>query len=451
MRLFHPARLLRNFDSLARILLFVLTLPLGSLFLWHPLAVLRSELLTTSGATEPGRTRRDVLPPSDAGLLPHDRPELPAAPASTIQRRPNGSQVADDSANAGSGAIRLADTLQLAPALRRPYILKYDSLRCIDSIIHYARLAAAGRGKPQVTALRERLQCSSIPAEAFDSIYNAAFDSAHVPSVWSHIIKGLAYLGGSVVVGTILKLLSPFLAPQLKLLGQAIYNRLAGTQPLCWLSRRRYLNSVRNKYARLKIPYGRDREFDLGNIYVPLRTTASDATDDIDIHSVLLKRRRIMVTGAPGSGKSILLRHLAFCMTRAATQSPLTGCIPVLVELHRVDRLAFSLRSEIQRVFLSRGFPKAGSFILRHLKTGKLLLLFDGLDEVSPDARGNVVKQINDLMDQYRQLRTVITCRSTVYQGEFRERVDCSLEVAPFSDKEIYRYVINWKNQLPAE
>ena len=79
------------------------------------------------------------------------------------------------------------------------------------------------------------------------------------------------------------------------------------------------------------------------------------------------------------------------------------------------------------------------------------MLLFDGLDEVNSSVRKQVVQVIKDLLNnhKYKQCRAIITCRTAVYQNEFAEVVNQTLEIIEFSDQQIRGFLQSWSSQMP--
>jgi predicted NACHT family NTPase len=51
------------------------------------------------------------------------------------------------------------------------------------------------------------------------------------------------------------------------------------------------------------------------------------------------------------------------------------------------------------------------------LEEGKLLILFDGLDEVPTELLGQMTGAIKDLVDQYKENRFIASCRIAAYRS----------------------------------
>ena len=76
------------------------------------------------------------------------------------------------------------------------------------------------------------------------------------------------------------------------------------------------------------------------------------------------------------------------------------------------------------------------------LKSGKLLILFDGLDEVPTVHVHNVILKIGDFVDQYSENRFIASCRIAAYKGGFTHFTE--VEMADFDDAQIQAYINNW-------
>lgn len=151
----------------------------------------------------------------------------------------------------------------------------------------------------------------------------------------------------------------------------------------------------------------------------------------------------LMVLGAPGSGKSTFLRKMGL----EALKGKKGGlekhrCIPVFLELKRFNQAGIDIQKAIAHEFEICGFPNAEKFTEKALNKGKLLILFDGLDEVSNDVVNEVIEKIQDFADRYDENRFIASCRTAAYRSHFRRFKD--LEMADFDDAQIEKFIANW-------
>ena len=92
--------------------------------------------------------------------------------------------------------------------------------------------------------------------------------------------------------------------------------------------------------------------------------------------------------------------------------------------------------------FKTCGFPHPKELVKAALKSGQLLILFDGLDEVPTSNVNNVIRKIRDFVDRYSQNRFIASCRIAAYRGGFTRFTE--VEMADFDDVQIKKYIKNW-------
>ena len=132
---------------------------------------------------------------------------------------------------------------------------------------------------------------------------------------------------------------------------------------------------------------------------------------------------RALLTGEDGAGKTTALwRYALDTARRASAWRIITGrqVIPIIVPLNgyalsdptpgdlRVRHLAALLRA-YDAELLARHLPSL-------VRRGRVLLLFDGLDELAPDQAETIVQELHGVLAQprYRNVQLVLACRSAV-------------------------------------
>ena len=101
--------------------------------------------------------------------------------------------------------------------------------------------------------------------------------------------------------------------------------------------------------------------------------------------------------------------------------------------------------------FERNGFPNAARFVQHNLKQGRLMLLFDGFDEVNQQERPGIVTKIEHFLQTYRGCRAAITCRTAVYKNEFQQITDQKLEILEFTDQQIRQFLLSWEKDMPED
>ena len=233
-------------------------------------------------------------------------------------------------------------------------------------------------------------------------------------------------------------------------IGTAIYNRMARYRPFWMFALRKYRQSLEKTYCELKIPFRAGRPFQMQDVYVPVRVEGG-SKQQVDAYQTIQGQKRLVVLGDPGSGKTMLLRHVAFTYARQGLDDFQGQPIPVYLELNRVESAGDDLFKALTKTLEDHNFPGAQKFLKSELENQSLLILLDGLDEVNMQARSVLVKQIQDLWQKHPDNRIIVTCRKAVYQGELDAWVDAKLEISEFSDQQIQRFMTSWQKDMPAE
>lgn len=256
---------------------------------------------------------------------------------------------------------------------------------------------------------------------------------------------------GTLAVLLIFYILKDWLIKFFRSIGSWIYNRLAGSRFLRRIALRHYKKAIIDKYEKLHIPFRPSRPLDMHEVYVPLKLAGSTSNDQIDAYRSIAGFHKLMVLGPPGSGKSMMLKHIALDYAEDRFVDLPDRPIPILLELHRLNGNTLSLEQHLVAELARNDFPHAERFVSHSLKQGTLMPLFDGLDEVNSNERGRVIQQIKDMLDEHRKCRAVVTCRTAIYKGEFSETVDQTLEIVEFSDQQIRSFLISWAPDMPAD
>lgn len=229
-----------------------------------------------------------------------------------------------------------------------------------------------------------------------------------------------------------------------------IYYKLAGFSYFRNKILAKYRTALMKKYQRFPIPFGSERTLDMNRVYVPLKVKgAAGEEQSLEDVNVLSSFRRLMVVGAPGSGKSMFLKRIAFLYATGKLTNLPESYVPVLFDLRRLNDKDKSLEEHLVEIFALNGFKEAKGFVEAGLEEGSLLLLFDGLDEVNSAKRGAEVGKIRDLLDRHEGCPAVVTCRTAVYRNEFAGAVDRTLEIQEFTDSQIYQFLESWPNMPP--
>ena len=226
------------------------------------------------------------------------------------------------------------------------------------------------------------------------------------------------------------------LEPQLAELGRQL-EALAPEPPRPDLQTR-YLRRVEERHQDL-LPFFQDRlgNASLGQVYVELYVAPEDraprerkgASSPLGLDQLLalppadfgLERHRWVVRGDPGCGKTTMLRHLAWSLACGGG----AAWVPVFLWVRELVQLPGDPWHRIEAHLDEHGF---GPELTEHLgalrKSGRLLLLLDGLDELDGE-RVAAARNLLGLLDEsLGPSPLVVSSRSIGYQrpaAGFRE------------------------------
>lgn len=157
----------------------------------------------------------------------------------------------------------------------------------------------------------------------------------------------------------------------------------------------------------------------------------------------------LLILGEPGAGKTTLLLELACDLLLRAEQDG-SHPIPVIFNLSswavKQPSLAEWLLEELCTKY--RVPRKVGQ---EWIDTNQLLLLLDGLDEVTESARSACVRAINTYQQAYELVPIVVCCRRAEYlAGSTRIALQQAVLVQPLTKEQIDDYLCSAGEQLEA-
>ena len=154
---------------------------------------------------------------------------------------------------------------------------------------------------------------------------------------------------------------------------------------------------------------------------------------------VVENNSKLMVLGKPGAGKTTFLKHLAI---QCISDNLLTDKVPIFITL---KEFAETQEKQSLSEYINNLFTQ-GKISIDHIKklfiSGKILWLLDGLDEVREEDIDRVVRQIQDLFNQYANNRYVVTCRIAAREYTFEDFTE--VEIADFDNNQIEGFITKW-------
>lgn len=147
----------------------------------------------------------------------------------------------------------------------------------------------------------------------------------------------------------------------------------------------------------------------------------------------------LYVLGKPGAGKTTFLKYLAIQAANGGIPST-----PVFVPMREWAASSFDLMRFLEKLFDICNFPEGRFVVETLLKEGRLLLLFDGLDEVTQveQKRQELVSAIVDLAKKYPKNQICVTCRTAADAFTFEQFT--YVEIADFDELQQLQFARKW-------
>ncbi|WP_326577232.1 NACHT domain-containing protein [Streptomyces sp. NBC_00481] len=256
-------------------------------------------------------------------------------------------------------------------------------------------------------------------------------------------------LGGVAALALLLFVARPFLTTlagdAAKALPGAVRKLYRRLRPVGGRKLKRYRDQVRGENSRVRLDLSQTPGSQgqgapgLRDVYVPLQCELDGGRGDA---ATQLRGHRTMLLGAPGAGKSLLLKHEMLEWADSGDDKRL----PVIVNLHACNTTQDPFETLITRKFEKAGIsaPTAEDMVRTRLESGELRVFFDGLDEVGTDHFERVIQQLRDFAVENTNCAMAISCRTAAYDGQLQDLFDHEVRVAEFDDASILRFLSKW-------
>jgi hypothetical protein len=260
-------------------------------------------------------------------------------------------------------------------------------------------------------------------------------------------------------------------------------------------SLREYCGALMQNHGYIRfveIPFLKDvSDIEIENLYVVPRFSGQEIHADtspdtwperFDAIESLLKHRRLVLLGDPGSGKSTLVSSLTWQMSRPKPYQPnrwawgFGGLVPLPIILRELKLKADITWEGLLDAFLEHRIGKLlqnRERVEALLRSGRAFVLLDGLDELGSVAvRRKLREAVHTGMSEYQESYWLLTSRIVGYEqvpfhlggdlpsgGEAAEgeepqgarrgmtQVADLLYLSPFSDEQIKEFSHNWYTQ----
>jgi MFS family permease len=149
---------------------------------------------------------------------------------------------------------------------------------------------------------------------------------------------------------------------------------------------------------------------------------------------------RLLILGAPGSGKTTVLLQLAQTLVERAEKNT-TDPVPVLLNLSAWTSNFKDIRSWII-IDLKLKYGIRQDIAQKWLDGGRILPLLDGLDELMSQCQESCIESLNQFLPDWSGIPLVVCCRLEEYQLYNQHLgLNGALILQPLSDRQIEAYL----------
>jgi predicted NACHT family NTPase len=282
------------------------------------------------------------------------------------------------------------------------------------------------------------------------------------PSIVKALITGLATSIGKVAAESGLKLFGQGSDKLLDGAGNLTQQAIALLMPIA----RKYVENYAKRHGTFKV-LGMGKPVSLEAVYtqVNFHPEAIQAHQSLDADEQAFRGREsrnddrrsgmevakelqyLMVLGGPGTGKTTFLRKVGLEAIKKSHGEYSHSSIPVFLELRSLQWKAsenIDLEAKIAEEFQYCGLLESTVLTRKLLERGKLLILFDGLDEVPPEFMKQMTTAIKNLVDRYDKNRFIASCRIAAYRHFQNFSRFTDVAIADFDDRQIQCFIDNW-------
>ena len=210
----------------------------------------------------------------------------------------------------------------------------------------------------------------------------------------------------------------------------------------------------------LYVPARQELKLKVVDIFVPLQLEYQGGNPVVYTHADILSLgNRIRVIGDPGSGKSSLIKRLYLDCCWSGTHRPSQSQLPCLINLSSLTipvnvaraKVGNWLYEHIRKAAAETAVFKMNDCFDAYARGPGILVLLDGLDEVSRNQYPRVQNAIDQLSSRLAKLSekntVILTMRAQFYQeirNRMRETTGQTVYVKPFSPTDIYEFLRKW-------
>jgi hypothetical protein len=222
-----------------------------------------------------------------------------------------------------------------------------------------------------------------------------------------------------------------------------------------------YVNRYLQRYATIDLLGTRD-PLPLESLYVEMQVREMDAPGMANLNAsaveftpqspiaLLNERERVILWGAPGSGKSLLLRKIGLEALRGTRFGGVIrrGYIPVFIPVKTLSGGDGEIEKAIADEFHRCSFPAADRLVREALAQGRFLILLDDLHTIPSFVIPEAIACLEGFVETYPKNRYVACSRSGVFHHPWRSFHPVA--IAPLDEVQQTSLIRQWYNTSSA-
>jgi AAA+ ATPase superfamily predicted ATPase len=178
--------------------------------------------------------------------------------------------------------------------------------------------------------------------------------------------------------------------------------------------------------------------------------------DRVSVDTALARPYHLVISGTAGSGKTTLLQWLAVKAALKSFDGALAhwnNTVPFYIRLRSCVPSSMPKPEQFPELVtptIAGSMPSG--WVHTQLRSGRAIVLVDGLDEVFPSQREEVRIWLKGLIETFPQVRYIITSRPHAIEDDWMALEDFSeAELQPMDISDIYSFIDHWHQAVREE
>lgn len=194
----------------------------------------------------------------------------------------------------------------------------------------------------------------------------------------------------------------------------------------------------------------------------PKKPGAEEEPAAIDIEELLARVPCIVLRGQAGMGKSTLVKHLTYTITRGVCYNLLKEYLPVMIFLKDLGGILKEKRKTSDDIITFESLVKSylenskcqlnWQVVAHYISAHRALFLLDGLDEVADETRPELVRIIASFYLENRDNRFLVTGRPHGIEGDAAETFKGKIfDIQDLDEEMIFTFITDWFREVSAQ